>query len=348
MSFTNKMMVNDLKKWGVIPNKTHGLSIPIINQELMRFLLLGWFDGDGCIHESKKSKGNGNNTVFNIAGTKESMTDMVSIFKKYVNVDLSIVARPGKTYVVYCYKKKDIKTIYDLFYTNTTLGLKDKKCVFESIINRYNLEGSSETWFDLDIEEDIYNERFIQNTHELNSILIGLIMGCSNLIGSGRMRVNNGAKDQDYFNRKMRILDEHFSDIKKGVQDVSGKSYPYAYVKHKTKLKYLYEEFYYNKKKILKDSIIRRITPDVLAVLFCERGTVKTEIGELHIAMRSFSKHELTQLVNFIRNKYKVEFKVLVLSGSSVLITRQVDKFLELISPMYYRIQSIPLKLVTP
>lgn len=345
LGFSNIATRRDLKRYGMVPGKTDNIRVPIFDQvDIVRHLLLGWFDGDGCIHYSPKKTGNGTNTTFMLAGTKNSMTDMVNLFSKYVGVSLKLKARAGKTYIAYCYNKSDIYKIYQFFYENSYIGLIDKKSIFESIINDYNLEGSSETWFDYDI--DIEKDQFAINTHEINSILIGLVLGNSNILSSTRLRINNGSNDIEYFRRKIRMLEGYFTNITENVQITDNREYPYAYVKHNTKLKYLYEEFYKNGKKVLPDSLIRRITPDTLAVLFMERGTIKEDY--LRIPMRLFSRHELTQLVNFIKNKYKIEFKLTILSGVHVLVTNEVDKFLELISPMYYRIQSIPLKLTTP
>ncbi len=62
----NKAMFQDLVNLGVTPRKSLRLNLPNVPEELLRFLVRGYFDGDGCvnIYQPKNRKRPWTNVIF--------------------------------------------------------------------------------------------------------------------------------------------------------------------------------------------------------------------------------------------------------------------------------------------
>jgi hypothetical protein len=58
---------NDLSKWGIVKNKTYNPCTPIINNELLKYFLIGLIDADGTV------KFNNGKYKINIVGNKSIM-----------------------------------------------------------------------------------------------------------------------------------------------------------------------------------------------------------------------------------------------------------------------------------
>lgn len=56
LSISSKKIINDLKKYGLHQAKSFTIKFPILNGELYKHFIRGYFDGDGCIYIGKKSK----------------------------------------------------------------------------------------------------------------------------------------------------------------------------------------------------------------------------------------------------------------------------------------------------
>lgn len=89
ISITNKQLVNDLKKIGIVPNKSLILDISKIiqnaklNNEQIKAFLLGYFDGDGGFTKSKPTKKYPTiQFSSNITGTYETCNYYFNYFKK--------------------------------------------------------------------------------------------------------------------------------------------------------------------------------------------------------------------------------------------------------------------------
>lgn len=72
-------LVHDLEKYGVIPNKTLTIRFPDIDKELYADFIRGYFDGDGCVYENKKKKGQSSIAVNFTCGSVEFLKDIRSI-----------------------------------------------------------------------------------------------------------------------------------------------------------------------------------------------------------------------------------------------------------------------------
>jgi hypothetical protein len=295
-------MIKDLKKYNVVPAKTLNLRIPKV--DYMSYMVLGIFDGDGCIHYISGKK----DTVFQISGTKNSMLDLheyfnsVNIHVKYRKHDTD-----GNCYIIYCYKKSEIKKIYNLFYQNPLLGLKRKKNIFELIIHDFDLDESSETRFE-------YN---IDNRHVYNSYILGSILGNGNFLSDTRIKINKGKVNNLDF--KIALFDKYLQPSTTNI--LSDTIYSATF--RSKKFKYIYAEM----NGQLSQEIINRINEYSLGILYLDKGLLKD--GIITITNLKYSKHDNERICSHIKSKYNITMKYE--NDSFTLNEENSIKFLELI-----------------
>lgn len=130
--FSGKKIVNDLKKYGMIPNKSLKLKFPNINKDLFRHFIRGYFDGDGNIYFRKDSKG----VQFTLySGTKEFLIKINNIFQEIVGLKKSNIYdfKNSKCHSMSWYGKESVKKIYDFLYKKSDIFLDRKKNSFDKI-----------------------------------------------------------------------------------------------------------------------------------------------------------------------------------------------------------------------
>ena len=99
-----KKWVNDLSKYGVIPNKTSKVYLPILNEEMMSHLLRGMIDGDGWISAKTGSLG--------FCGNERT----VSQVRDYLVNKVKIIKQGKNLYMINWASKKDVKAIGEYLY----------------------------------------------------------------------------------------------------------------------------------------------------------------------------------------------------------------------------------------
>lgn len=77
--FYSSKLVNDLGRYGVIPNKTLAIRFPNIDKRLYADFIRGFFDGDGCVYENKKKNGQSSIAANFTCGSIEFLEDLRSI-----------------------------------------------------------------------------------------------------------------------------------------------------------------------------------------------------------------------------------------------------------------------------
>lgn len=327
LGFTDKKMASDLKRHGMAPSKTYTCRFNNIEESLKPALLLGWFDGDGCI-----SYTSARHTVFQISGTRDSVLD---IYQYLHSLGIKVSYRKhnsstdSKTYIVYAYRKDTIKQIYNLLY-RYDFCLQSKKKVFEQILNDYNLIGTSETWFDEETKS-VEKNRYINNKHEFNSILIGMIIGSSSFLGPNRFRIHKGKNCISDVKKKVALLSDYIQTKIYKETEVNNTIQAYAHYNHKKYFKYLYSEMIVDGKVRLTSSIINRIDTWSLFFIYNDKG--KIDKNNLYINFRKFSKHECQMFCDYLKKKYGIVMKPVKKSGYYVLISDNKNKtlFLNLI-----------------
>lgn len=104
-----RQWVNDLAKYGVIPNKTRTVTVPVISDELMPHLLRGLIDGDGWVTSSHK---------IGFCGNLQSVTQVQNYLVNKLNVyNVKIIqCRKSELYMIQWASKKDFLSICEYIY----------------------------------------------------------------------------------------------------------------------------------------------------------------------------------------------------------------------------------------
>jgi hypothetical protein len=137
LSLTNKRIGNDLMKYGLIPNKTHILNFPNIDKKFYNSFVLGYFDGDGCIFQSKKIK---SNVLINFAGNEYFLNQLQDLFIEEIKLKKVKLSNTSNIFYLRYSGKNNIKKIHDFLYKDSEIFLKRKKEMFDKILidNEYN------------------------------------------------------------------------------------------------------------------------------------------------------------------------------------------------------------------
>lgn len=125
----NTKIVNDLIKVGCVSNKTFVIRLPKIQNLLYRHFIRGYFDGDGCLSESKK----GNFTIKIISNEL-----FIEDIKKYLlSIGLSkiYIRNNGRVKSLLIHNKKDCLIFKELIYNNSSIYLDRKHEIFERLFN---------------------------------------------------------------------------------------------------------------------------------------------------------------------------------------------------------------------
>lgn len=104
-----KSWVSDLSKYGVVPNKTKTVYLPILDNEVMPHLLRGIFDGDGWVTYKGHAIGLcGNETL--ITQVRDFLITKLDIYK------VKVIKNNDNLWSISWSSKKDIKLIGDYLY----------------------------------------------------------------------------------------------------------------------------------------------------------------------------------------------------------------------------------------
>lgn len=135
---TNIEVYNDLKKLGMIENKSHSeYTIPDIPEEFINSFILGYFDGDGCITLKKSGA-----VVVSICGnSKVFFEDLQKRLKKYgieTRLNCEIRKNVNPIYVLYLKGRPNQLRFMDFIYKDCPIYLKRKKEKFDEMPKTYH------------------------------------------------------------------------------------------------------------------------------------------------------------------------------------------------------------------
>ena len=135
LKINSTKMCNDLIKNNIIERKSIIFEPPILNKNLMRHFIRGYFDGDGWITSYKRKDSNGYRNEVGIIGGKKALNYFIDFlpkgFSKYEKYkDDKIIQISGSSI-------KTISETYNYLYENATIFLDRKKNVFENIMSRF-------------------------------------------------------------------------------------------------------------------------------------------------------------------------------------------------------------------
>jgi len=123
MNFVNNKMYNDLYNLGVRPNKSKlEFGLPIINKNLYRHFIRGFFDGDGSIMKSVNTKTNSYTMRFALCGNYIFLNDI----KHILPIETNKLYKHINIYSLIVSKFKNIEVLYRWLYFNSNIYGKRK------------------------------------------------------------------------------------------------------------------------------------------------------------------------------------------------------------------------------
>lgn len=139
LNFSNAKIISDLNKHGVFPRKSLNLKkLPLLEDNLYRHFLRGYFDGDGSISiyiKNTLKKGN----LYSYKRSKVSIIGTESFVLEIKNkFDLNGHIKKSKTEgLIYLYleSNKDLLKLYELMYKDATIFLDRKKRIWDDYYN---------------------------------------------------------------------------------------------------------------------------------------------------------------------------------------------------------------------
>lgn len=126
ITFASQKMSNDLKKFGVVNNKTYtGTYLPIIKSSLMMHLIRGIFDGDGTVYFDKNDNFN-----WGFYGSDKICNDIQDYLSLKLEFSKNKVFNKGSVSFIYLHSKQRTLKFYNYIYSNALIYLKRKKDKF--------------------------------------------------------------------------------------------------------------------------------------------------------------------------------------------------------------------------
>lgn len=127
LSICNKKLVFDLIKLGCVPAKSLILQFPNEEQvpkHLLHHFIRGYFDGDGCLSITTRTKNNRKTFVYDwhVLGTHNMLNNILE-FLNFKNISLK---KNGKIFKLRAQSKKVVMCVLDILYFDSCVFLKRK------------------------------------------------------------------------------------------------------------------------------------------------------------------------------------------------------------------------------
>jgi len=133
IAFRNVKIVEYLGTFGIVPRKTHSLTLKYINWDILR----GIIDGDGCV----SFRNNGTTLLVEITSGCREFLEQIQTF--YDQNDIRSYLKESNntqnpTYNLLVYNSEDIIKIYENLYTGAHFFLKRKEEKFGPLLKKFN------------------------------------------------------------------------------------------------------------------------------------------------------------------------------------------------------------------
>jgi hypothetical protein len=127
LSFKDKIMTNDLIRYGLTPNKSYDAYIPaeIINSKYVKHYIRGLFDGDGSLYSYKQANGKKRYEISIVSGSKEMIDNITDVIRNNLKIDMKY-RLSRNLHEVRLYDQFQIKLFLDWIYSNSTIYLDRK------------------------------------------------------------------------------------------------------------------------------------------------------------------------------------------------------------------------------
>ena len=109
----------------------------------------------------------------------------------------------------------------------------------------------------------------INNSHKLNSALIGMILFDGSMNGEKYLYIRHGGNQLNYVDEKVNFISKYLKPT--SLRDNKNFTYRYAYYNNE-RFKHLYYDIYTNGKKRLIKSILNRFDEITLAIMYMDVG----------------------------------------------------------------------------
>lgn len=122
--FTNKKIIQDLQKLGVFPTKTFLITFPtdIVEKNLIKHFIRGYFDGDGCIYENKTR------FRFSITGNEQFLQGLQNeLNNNGIKSTIRKCSNKSKVLRLEIGDKVNIKRVMDYMYNDSNIFFKRKR-----------------------------------------------------------------------------------------------------------------------------------------------------------------------------------------------------------------------------
>lgn len=123
---SSEKMVNDLKKYGIVPKKHETVRFPFndVPESYYRHVVRGIFDGDGCISK--------NHCTF--YGNELMVSDVKNVLVSAFNVsDNKVFVKDDGVAMFSFSKRKDVALFYEYMYSDSHICLRRKQERFEKL-----------------------------------------------------------------------------------------------------------------------------------------------------------------------------------------------------------------------
>ncbi|MGL4848153.1 MAG: hypothetical protein ACRC28_04375 [Clostridium sp.] len=147
LNFSSEIMASDLRRIGLYPNKSLTMEeVPIINGELIRHFIRGYFDGDGTIIQSHNCSyhtlANGEikkyvykKYSFEMLGTEKFLLELIRKMNvKYYKI---LDTKTKEIKRVVCRAKYDLKYIYNFLYKDSNIYMERKYKKWNQILSAF-------------------------------------------------------------------------------------------------------------------------------------------------------------------------------------------------------------------
>jgi len=127
-SFCSPRMKEDLLRLGCVPRKSLILKYPVLPKALEKYFLLGLFDGDGCVTQSRQQ------LQAYFLGTIDVCKNIQRFLTKN-KIQTNRLQKNGKIWRLRITGDENLKSLYSMFYTSPPFFLQRKKKAFENYGN---------------------------------------------------------------------------------------------------------------------------------------------------------------------------------------------------------------------
>lgn len=135
ISLNSYKMCMDLKKYGVVPNKTHLMKFPSLPKEFLADYIRGFIDRDGSFHYHYDLKNKRYRFSFEIVGANKDYIESLNSIFHLNNINTHIYIRSSNhNYRLMSGSKKEICKIINWIYDNPSVYLKRKYIITQQIL----------------------------------------------------------------------------------------------------------------------------------------------------------------------------------------------------------------------